>query len=78
MGNNRNTCINAKHFDTKQKKKRNLNEPSVVDSSDAKTTEKDKKRTLLRETLQKIRHDIEVLTIKIILKDDPCFVETSK
>ena len=21
MGNNRNTCINAKHFDTKQKKK---------------------------------------------------------
>ena len=50
----------------------------MVDSSDAKTTEKDKKRTLLRETLQKIRHDIEVLTIKIILKEDPCFVETSK
>ena len=51
----------------------------MVDSSDAKTTEKDKKRTLLRETLQKIRHDIVlVLTIKIILKDDPCFVETSK
>ena len=50
----------------------------MVDSADAKTTEKDKKRTLLRETLQKIRHDIEVLTIKIILKDDPCFVETAK
>ena len=49
MGNNRNTCINAKHFDKKK-----------------------------RETLQKIRHDIEVLTIKIILKDDPCFVETAK
>ena len=78
MRNNRQYMYQAKHFDSRQKKNRNLNEPSVVDSSDAKTTEKDKKRTLLRETLQKIRHDIEVLTIKIILKDDPCFVETSK
>ena len=50
----------------------------MVDSSDAKTTEKDKKRTLLRENVQKIRHDIEVLTNKIIWRDDPCFAETAK
>ena len=50
----------------------------MVDSSDAKTTEKDKKGTLLRENVQKIRHEIEVLTNKIILKDDPCFAETVK
>ena len=53
MGNNRNTCINAKHFDTKQKKKRNLNEPSVVDSSDAKTTEKDKKKNIVKRNSSK-------------------------
>ena len=50
----------------------------MVDSSDAKTTEKDKKGTLLRENVQKITHEIEVLTNKIILKDNPCFVETAK
>ena len=50
-----------KHF---SKNNRNLNEPSVVDSSDAKTTEKDKKGTLLRENVQKITHEIEVLTNK--------------
>ena len=50
----------------------------MVDSSDAKTTEKDKKRTLLRENVQKITHEIEVLTNKIILKDDPFFAETAK
>ena len=50
----------------------------MVDSSDAKTTEKDKKGTLLRENVQKITHEIEVLTIKIILKDDRCFAETVK
>ena len=50
----------------------------MVDSFDAKTTEKDKKGTLLRENVQKITHDIEVLTKKMILKDDPCFAETVK
>ena len=48
----------------------------MVVSSDAKTTEKDKKGTLLRENVQKITHEIEALTNKIILKDDPCFAET--
>ena len=50
----------------------------MVDSFDAKKTEKDKKGTFLRENVQKIRHDIEVITIKISLKDDPCFAETAK
>ena len=50
----------------------------MVDSSDAKKTEKDKKGTLLRENVQKISHDIEVLTNKIILKDDPCSAETAE
>ena len=50
----------------------------MVDSSDAKTTEKDEKRTFLKENAQKITHEIEVLTNKIILKDEPCFAETAK
>ena len=50
----------------------------MVDSSDAKTTEKDEKGTLLRENAQKITHEIEVLTNKVILKDDPCFAKTVK
>ena len=67
MRNNRQYMYQAKHFDSRQKKNRNLNEPSVVDSPDAKTTEKDKKRTLLRENVQKITHEIEVLTNKTTL-----------
>ena len=36
MQNNRQYMYQAKHFDSRQKNNRNLNEPSVVDSSDAK------------------------------------------
>ena len=50
----------------------------MADSSDAKTTEKDEKGTFLRENVQKIAHETEVLTNKIILKDDPCFAENAK